>query len=267
MMGTNDTEPSGEHRFESNLRRLVDTILAAHVVPLLSTIPPRGDSATMNAVVPEMNAVIRAIAQARQVPYMDLWQTVVGLPDQGLVSDGVHLSVYVSGGAHGCWLTPPALQEGMNQRNKVTLEALDRVRRFILEDETPEVAQARAGRGTCDDPRRIDALPFVDDGDTTAGVSVVPQYACGAQDEGGPEIVYRIEVAQAETRARVFTDEGVDLDLHWLDGPSAAQCTARADRTLDIQAQPGVHYLAVDSFVSSGKALSGGYRLTLHRIP
>jgi len=53
------------------------------------------------------------------------------------------------------------------------------------------------------------------------------------------------------------------VDLYWLDGKTAADCVVRHDRTLDITASAGTYYLVADSFVESGKALSGKYRLTL----
>jgi hypothetical protein len=265
LLGTNDTYETGVHPFERNLRRIVEAALAAGVIPILSTIPARTDTAIAAELAPEMNAVIRAIAQARQVPFVDVFGVTDPLPMHGLISDGIHLNVYVAGGAHGCRLTPAGLMFGHNQRNRVSLEALDRVRRFLLDGETPEAAPAPlAGRGTVTDPRVIDALPFVDDGDTTAVTSALAGYACGTQDEGGGEIVYRLDLAApARLRIRVFSDENADLDLHWLDAADAARCTARADKTLEVQAPAGTSYLVVDTFVSDGAPKAGAYRLTV----
>ncbi len=264
MFGTNDTSAIGFWTFEKSLRGVVDQLLGLGVVPLLSTIPPRSDSTTMNALVPEMNAIIRAVAQYRQIPYMDYWQTLNTLPAYGLAGDGIHPQVY--SGPHGCWLTPPALQYGCNQRNRVTLESLDRVRRFLVAGTAAEAApHGLAGTGTFADPRQIDALPFVDDGDTTKSTSKQANvYNCAAQDESGPEIVYTLTLTTAATvRARVYVDNNVDVDLHWLTQPDATHCTARNDKTLEVVAQPGTYYISVDSFVSGGVAKSGGYRLTV----
>ncbi|MSP60279.1 MAG: SGNH/GDSL hydrolase family protein [Myxococcales bacterium] len=269
MLGTNDTYVQGIYPFEKNLLAVVDGLLARGVVPLVSTIPPRGDTLEANALVPEMNAIIRAVAQARQVPFLDLWQTLVKLPAYGLAGDGVHLQAYVSGGVHACWLTPPALQAGMNRRNLITLEALDRARRLLV-DGGPADAEGPplVGDGTWKSPLTVDALPFVDDRDTAKSTtSVAAVYSCGAQNEGGPEVVYRVQLAQAaKLRARVFVDDGVDVDLHWLDGPAPDRCLARADKQLDVQAGPGTYWLVADTFVSGGVARSGAYRLTLVRL-
>jgi hypothetical protein len=159
MFGTNETDPCCVASFERNLTGVVDALLGHSVVPLLSSIPPRGDS-TANALVPEMNAVVRVVAQRRQVPYMDLWQRLIGLNRYGLAPDGVHPQSYVSAGAHSCWLTPEGLTEGMNQRNLLTLQALARARDF-LEESTPaeDAPPALDGAGTWEAPRVVDASP------------------------------------------------------------------------------------------------------------
>ena len=268
LFGTNDTFAAGVAPFERGLTGVVDALQAGGAVPILTTIPPRGDSASADALALEINAIVRVVAARRGVPLLDLWQRLVGLPQYGLVADGIHLASYQG---HPCWFTPAALAAaGMNQRNIVTLEALDRVRRVVLEGAPAEAAAARlAGRGSWSEPYVIDGLPFVDGGDTTlSSTREAARYACGGQDEGGPEVVYRVELTTAATlRARVLVDDGVDVDLHWLDAPRADACSARADRTLDVTAAAGVHYLAIDSFVSGGVARAGGYRVTLVALP
>ena len=271
LLGTNDTYAQGVVPFEASLLAVVDHLLSRGVVPLVSTLPPRADSPEAAALAPEMNQIIRAVAQARQVPFMDLFGALDVLPDKGLVSDGIHLGVYSQGGAHGCWLNEAGLAEGMNQRNLITLEALDRARRFLLESAAPEAAPpALAGKGTWEDPLVIDALPFVDDRDTNESTtSVVSAYSCGPQDEGGPEIVYRLTVnAQTKLRARVFDGGGVDVDLHLLGAEADGEsCIARADKLLDADVGPGTYWIAVDSYVSGGAAQSGPYRLTVIARP
>jgi hypothetical protein len=271
MFGTNDTSATGFFAFERNLRADIDALLGLGVVPLVSTIPPRGDSTAADALVPEMNAVIRALAQARQLPLMDLHATLVGLPDYGMSPDGVHPQAYRSpSGVRPCWFTPEALQKGMNQRNLLVLTALDRVRRMVLEGEPAEAAPpALAGDGTLASPFVIPELPFVDDNDTSKSQGrALDVYDCAAQDESGPEIVYRLILsAPARLRARVFVDDGVDVDLHWLDGPTADRCLARADKTLELEADAGEYWLVADSYVSGGQVKAGSYRLTVVELP
>lgn len=269
MFGTNDTYAGGQRTFERNLLADVDALLALGVVPLMSTIPPRGDSATANELVPEMNTIIRAIAQYRQVPLTDLYQTLVDLPDYGHSGDGVHPATYLEGSYHGCWFTQAGLTAGMNNRNLVTLEALDRARRFLVEAAPPEDSPPPiSGSGAHADPIVVDAVPFADDRTTVGAESAFDVYDCGAQDESGPEIVYELTLAAAtHIRATVFADDGVDVDLHWLSSPSTDACVARHDHTIDLTAGPGTYTLVADTFVSGGVAQSGGYRLTIVALP
>jgi hypothetical protein len=271
LLGTNDTFPQGVEPFSQNLLRVVDELTSRGVVPLLTTLPQRADTAEAEALVPEMNAVVRAVAQARQVPVMDLFGALAPIPEHGLVSDGVHLQSYASKGVHACWLGDAALAEGMNQRNLLTLEALDRARRFLLETETPEPPPSPlAGEGSWTSPFEIDALPFADDRDTSlSNVSEASVYSCAPTDEGGPEVVYRLTLTQPESlRIRVLDGAGADVDVHFMADPGGAEhCTARADKVLDVQAGPGTYWISADTYVASGKPAAGAYLFTIVRLP
>jgi hypothetical protein len=143
MLGTNDDRVNGFDVFARDFPVVVDRLLEAGVIPLLSTIPPRADSFAAAARVPELNRVIREVAESRQVPLMDLFSALLPLPRHGLGGDGIHLSTLWRGRApHACWMTPDGLQKGMNVRNEVVLGALDRARRFLIEGEEPETEPA-----------------------------------------------------------------------------------------------------------------------------
>src|SRR5207247_3238123 len=98
---------------------------------------------------------------------MDFWQTLIGLtsPAQlGLGGDGLHPSP----GPHPCWFTPDGLKYGVNQRNQLVLDALDRVKRALVDGAVAEAAPpALAGSGSFGDPFLVDALPFVDSAATS----------------------------------------------------------------------------------------------------
>ncbi|MDI1450494.1 SGNH/GDSL hydrolase family protein [Polyangium sp. 6x1] len=270
LLGTNDTYPQGVEPFAGNLLGVVDALAAAGVVPLLTTLPQRDDTDEARALVPEMNAVVRAVAQARQAPLMDLFGALAELSDYGLVGDGIHLQSFAQGGVHACWFDAAGLGEGMNRRNLLTMEALDRVRRFLLEGEAPEPRpKDLAGEGSWESPFEIDALPFVDDRDTTASkTSVANEYACSPVDEGGAEVVYRINLKEpTNLRIRVFDAAGVDIDVHFMDDPGgAAACVARADKVLDVSAGPGTYWISADTYVSASGPLPGPYLLTVVAI-
>lgn len=265
MLGTNDTYATGVQPFDRSLRLVIDALEGLKVAPVLTTIPPRDDTAEAAALVPEMNAIVRAVAQAKSVPLIDLELALAKVSAHGLSGDGIHLNVYYSGGAHGCWLTPEGLTEGQNWRNLLSLQALDRLKRFVLEKAAPEARPTPvAGKGTWSSPYVIDAVPFVDHGTTIGGADVANVYSCSSADESGPEVVYEVTLAApTRLRARVLTDDGVDLDLHWLEGATASTCSARADKILDVDAKAGTHRLVVDSYATGGTVKAGGYRLTL----
>jgi hypothetical protein len=138
----------------------------------------------------------------------------------------------------------------------------------LLDGEAPEPRPSDlAGKGTWEDPLRIDALPFVDDRDTTKSeTSVVDQYgSCSMANEGGPEVVYRLELASAKKlRIRVFDGAGVDIDVQFMQEPGGKDhCIARADRILDVDAGPGTFFLSADTFVDAQGALPGPYLITV----
>lgn len=140
MLGTNDNRVNGMDAFVEALPRVVDALLARGVVPLLSTVPPRDDTPGASGRVPAYNRVIRALARSREIPLMDLHAALAPLPKHGLVADGVHLaSAWKSGAPRACWLTADGLRHGMNMRNLVVLQALDRARRFLVEGQSAEV--------------------------------------------------------------------------------------------------------------------------------
>lgn len=267
MLGTNDTYATGVDPFERNLRRNVDLLLSLKVLPILSTIPQRADRADAAALVADMNAVVRAVAQARQVPLVDYFTALEPLaPGYGLSGDGIHPQVYYSAGAHGCWLTKEGLAEGFNVRNLVTLEALDRVKRFVLDGAAPEAAPpGLAGDGTWAAPYVIPSLPFVDDRDTSKIKTRVEKvYACSSADESGPEVVYTLTLDKPQKlRVHVFDDDGVDVDVHWLTGATGATCAARDDKVLDLDAPAGTFRIVVDTFAAGGVEKAGAYRITV----
>ena len=269
MLGTNDTRQTPADKFEHYLAQNVDSLLALGVIPIVTTIPPRGDGDAVESAVPEVNTIIRAVAQSRQVPLIDLYAAMAPLAGQGLAHDGIHLSIFTGStgtgsekGQHGCWLDEESLSAGMNQRNLLTLTALERMRRFVIGGEKPEAGPPMlVGAGTFADPLHVDALPFADDGTTTAIPSTTSTYACSDRTLDGGEIVYAVELpVETRLRIRVLADAAADLDLHWLEGDGLGEaCVTHADRALEITAPAGSHRLVIDG----PAAKAGAYRLTI----
>jgi hypothetical protein len=128
------------------------------------------------------------------------------------------------------------------------------------------------GAGTWDDPKIITALPYTDRDDTTGKANRASAYDCApATNEGGGEVVYRLELA-APTYVRVAVDDVpgdlVDVDVNLLSGPAvsspATGCLARDNLTVLRQLPAGSTWIAIDTWVNStGTALAGPYQISV----
>lgn len=254
LFGTNDIERNNIDGYAGDMTALVDALLDAGVIPILSTMPPRDDSTTADAQVPRYGLVVRAIAEARQVPFLDLEPRLRALADHGIGPDGVHLERDARG---ACVLDATGLGHGDNLRNLLTLEALDRLRRAVVDGGAAPDADnpPRPGSGTAADPFLVDALPFTDVRDTSTSPSdaVDTWAACGAQDESGPEHFYRLELAGAARVHALVLDRGsVDVDVHHVD--ELGTCTARNDREIVVDLAAGSHTFVFDTFAGAAQA-------------
>lgn len=273
MYGTNDIQLMNVYSYGANLLALADQLAAAGVVPLFTTVMPRDDSATADAVVPLYNMVVRAVAQARQVPLIDFHRELEPLPDHGLGADDLHPSVYSNLNALPCVFTADGLTAGYNIRNLITIQSLDRARRVVVDGEAAPDLPARTvmGAGLVANPVVVDGLPFSDVRDTRdAAESAIDTYdGCAAtQDESGREHYYRFEVTTARRiRALVIDHGGADIDLHLLGGTTGADCIARDHREIVADLAPGTYYFALDSFASGGVAQEGEYLFIVMEEP
>lgn len=263
MFGTNDVGYRRTQAFARDLWTIADRLLARGTIPLMSTIPPRDDSADADADVPLYNLAIRAIAQGHGVPLVDFHRELAPLPGHGLSGDGVHPQVHAGG---GCVLTDEALQQGYDVRNLITLEQLDRARR-ALAGEAPDPDPPRLhGAGTADDPHLVEALPFAATTDTsTSAEPAADVYACDDADESGPARVFRLELsAPATVTAAALSAPGVDVDVHLLrDAVRGDACVARDDRVLRASVDAGTWLVVVDTYVNGAGESRPGEALVL----
>ncbi len=101
LLGTNDIGGGNTSALTTNLGSIIDKLVAAKVIPILTTLPPRTGADT---TVGNFNAAIRTLAQTRSIPLIDYWAEITrrrpGTSWQNtLISgDGVHPSS--SGGAY-----------------------------------------------------------------------------------------------------------------------------------------------------------------------
>jgi lysophospholipase L1-like esterase len=139
MFGTNDLEQIGDvGRYREDMNRIVSQSRSRGVIPILSTIPPRLDSAALNSRVSAYNDALYRLAANRGVLLVNFWRALMtqGMVNHGMYTDGIHPNVYSS---YEC--TPfcrpldfgsTGLRYGYNQRNLITLQTLDRIRRAVI---------------------------------------------------------------------------------------------------------------------------------------
>lgn len=260
LLGTNDNRYGRSPiAYGHDLWTIVDDMIAKGTIPILSTIPPVNGDASTDARVPLFNLIVRAIAQGRQVPLVDLHDELVPLPSRGISSDGLHPTVSPSG---ACDLTDAGLQYGFNVRNLITLEALDRARAALAGSPSDTSAPTRSGSGTHTNPV-IGALPLVDLADTHAGDASFTQYACDVTPRSGHEIVYKLTLTGAATLDAYLIVHGTtDASVHILAGSLATSaCVASGTSTARASVGPGTVYIVVDSTTA---ATDGEYALIVN---
>ncbi|MCA9539828.1 MAG: hypothetical protein KC620_13115 [Myxococcales bacterium] len=274
MYGTNDIEQRDIDRYGGNLLTLVDTLTEQGIIPVISSVMPRDDNADSDALVPSYNAVVRGVAESRQIPFIDFYRELLPLPDHGLGDDMLHPSAFRDGGLAACVFTDEGLSYGYNIRNLITLQALDRARRIAVlgEDafDPPQPEQTYAG--TAADPIRVTALPYADVRDTRmAPQSALDVYpGCDApQDESGGEFIYRLDLDQpAQLRVYVIDRGSVDIDVHLLGDPTDPQtCLNRAHTGMRVSLDPGTWYFSLDTFVNAQGPQAGEFMFVLVADP
>ncbi|MFY0532470.1 SGNH/GDSL hydrolase family protein [Nannocystis pusilla] len=272
LLGTAELEvppPEGVFTFADNLTAVVDALIAGGTIPILSTMPTRTMPAGIDVYVPRYNAFVRALAQGRKIPLIDLNLVLAGLPGFGLAADGIDLSVALGGDMvtpAPCAFGFAGTTSGYNRRNLATLEALARVKPVVVDGAAPPDATAPTllGAGTLAEPIVIPGLPFADMRSTADSPSdEIDAYAgaCMSMGEDGPEFVYELEISEAtKIRALVFDQGNVDVDLHLMTLTDAGTCVKRADRELEGPLQPGTYYIVVDTL---GTATPGEFGLVV----
>lgn len=248
--------------FYTNMAAILDTLSGQGIVPMVTGLLPRGDTAKFPDApkwVPTYDAVSRGLAQARQIPWFDIYLATKGLPNQGLsTGDGVH----GNSASMPCAFDGASLQYNANVRNLNTLEMLQAAyEALVLGEDAPdqEGLGHLEGAGTKSDPFVIESLPFTHHADTAKSPSsVIDTYsACGSQDESGREYFYRLKLAKATpVRLMVFSEGGADIDLQVMaSSAEAGACKARADKYIESTWTAGTYFISLDSY--AGK--NGGY--------
>ncbi len=86
-------------------------------------------------------------------------------------------------------------------------------------------------------------------GDTSGGTNAATTYACRAWTEDGPELTYRLEVAETTELVAVLSDlGGIDLDLVLLTTCDTDACVAQENTGFVAVLDPGTYILVVDGY-------------------
>ncbi len=140
MYGTNDLERSDTTTFRSNLSRIVSETISLGTVPILSTIPPRLDSAAMGALVAGYNQAVQEVGATYQIPVVNYWQALQNIGaanNYGMDGDGVHPEAYQGGNAS--IFTVEGLKSGYNVRNLTLLQMMEKMKRIVTENGSADV--------------------------------------------------------------------------------------------------------------------------------
>lgn len=118
MLGTNDV--SNPAKFEGYMRQILDTLIQAGVVPILST---KADNLEGDH---SLNATIARLAYEYELPLWNFWLVVQPLPEKGLQTDQSHLTF-----APNRFDNPGDMQAAWPWRNLTALQVLAAVQHGI----------------------------------------------------------------------------------------------------------------------------------------
>lgn len=142
-IGTNDMvtgdgqhlDPEGFERFRTQLPEVLQAILDAGVIPVVSTLPPRRNPVETAPLAPRWNAEIIRIAGELHVPVWNYWLALQSASQTGMSYDWVHPSPAPTGAGD---LRDAAMDWGFNVRNLTALQVLEKIGRVVLDDGPPD---------------------------------------------------------------------------------------------------------------------------------
>lgn len=273
MNGGNDVESHNDYTYATRMLRIVEQLQENGVVPILNSLPPRGDDEEADRWAQRFNQVSWAVARAHHLPYLDYRQVMERLPRRGLAGDGVHPNIFIEGSrGHACRFDDAGLAFGHNSRNLLALRALDALRRTVVaEQDAPAAAEPTPeGDATASAPLRVRSLPFAALVDTREhGSQSIARYACGDQEEGGREVVYRLNVTEPlRLRALAVGRRDADVDVHLLRGEATGEaCVERQDREIVRDLEPGEWFVSIDTFSGGASPAAGEVLVLLAAAP
>lgn len=264
MFGTNDMYYGGHAApaslkfpwMYSQMKRLLEDLMARGIVPILYSIPPyQGAHWQLATLVESYNVVLRGLAEGKQIPFIDYHARMRDLPGQGLRDDGVHPNTKPNS---PCDFTSEGLQYGNNLRNLLTLQALDRVWQVTERNEERDhweemVVQGNSESGTLDNPIRTSSSHFSrfddlrSDGENQFHGIECPGTASSISSQGN-EKVFRVTFSE-DTPARVMIlhAKSKKMRLSWLRAPTESACVKSNPGFFQGIFPVGDHYFVVEA--------------------
>ena len=124
-LGTNDVGTADS--FEANIRQIVETAIAAGVIPVIGTKGDRHEGSNEN------NDILRRLAAEYHIPLWDYDRVAETLPARGLDVDAAHMMTFFS---HD-YNDPTAYSRGHAMHNLTALMMLDALWREVLGNTVP----------------------------------------------------------------------------------------------------------------------------------
>jgi hypothetical protein len=249
MIGTNDVLWRPTPSYARDIFEIVDQLINRGVVPLLSTIPPRAEPAAARTTA-RSNAAVRAIAEARRIPLLDLHAALNERPGRGLRDDGVHLTIdWNRGDFASCHFDDRGMRFAMNLRNLLTLEQLDRAKRVVVDGEGAFDAPPPTlpGDGSPAAPFEVDALPFsnVQNVADAMPLGALHHQRCDAP-AGSRGHVYRLEIERRVTvRVMAISRDDAPTGFRLVSTDDSADCVASGD-DVEVSLEAGRYDLVLD---------------------
>ena len=121
--------PAPVEQFRANMERIAQTSLEQGIIPVLNTIVflPERDVWSLSM---EYNMAVLDIVEQYDIPLINLWRAVQSLPASGIGPDRSHLRAVVG---KFCSFDGSETEIGGTLRNLLTLQALDMLRRTVLD--------------------------------------------------------------------------------------------------------------------------------------
>ncbi len=127
MFGTADVLVMTPREYNYYLREIVKETMDRGILPVLSTFP---ENLAVREKAKQINQVVLTIAKEKNIPVMNLQAALEGLPNNGIDSDGIHLTVPPE--ARTAFFSDENMKYGYTIRNLVTLQTLDIVWRELM---------------------------------------------------------------------------------------------------------------------------------------